>query len=99
MRRRFVSQPARSEMYSYPDAVFLIRKNIDVMISSADRAELISRHFSYSSNGQDLPCLVFEQLMIHPRFGFSSDPERNISHDIVHNGFDPWADVAAFCVG
>src|SRR5438309_3309656 len=37
--------------------------------------------------------------MIHPRFGFSPDPERNIAHDIVHDGFDPWADFTAFCVG
>src|SRR5437870_4499442 len=37
--------------------------------------------------------------MIHPRFGFSSNPERNIAHDIVHNGFDSWADFAAFRIG
>jgi hypothetical protein len=45
MRRRFVSKPARSEMHAYPDAVLLIRKNINVMISPTDCAELIPGHF------------------------------------------------------
>ena len=43
MRGRFVSEPARSEMHTYPDAVLFVRENIDIMISAADSAELIAR--------------------------------------------------------
>ena len=41
MRRRLVAEPARTEMHADPDAILLICKNIDVMISAADRAELL----------------------------------------------------------
>jgi hypothetical protein len=49
-------------------------------------------------DGRDLPRLIFEQFMIHSRFGLSPDAERNIAHDIVHDSFDTWTDLAAFCV-
>ena len=40
---RFVPEPARTKMHADPDAVLFVRENVDVMISTADGAELFGR--------------------------------------------------------
>jgi hypothetical protein len=39
-----MSESARAKMRADPDAILLVRENIDVMIATTDRAELFRRH-------------------------------------------------------
>src|SRR5262245_15294570 len=40
VRRRLMSESARAEMYSNPNAVILVRENIHVMVPAADGSKL-----------------------------------------------------------
>ena len=86
MRGRFVSEPARSEMHTYPDAAPFVGENINIMISAADSAELIvPLSPSVLILAADLPRFVIEQFMIDSRFRFSPDAKGNVAHDVVHD--------------
>ena len=60
MRRRFVTEPARTEMHAHPDALLLIREKIDIMISAADGAELIARRLFQMRHRFCLPRRIVE---------------------------------------
>ena len=59
-----------------PNAVLLVGKNINVMISAADRPELLGRHWFQIAHRFDLPRrVVFEQLMVDAAFAFAANAE------------------------
>ena len=75
MRRRFVSQSARTEMHADPDAILLIREKIDIMISAAHGTELIAGGLFQIANRSQLPCWIVKQFVLDARFAFSADAE------------------------
>src|SRR5689334_10726380 len=99
MRGRFVSEPARSKVHTYPNAVLFVGEYINIVISTADSPKLIPRHLLESRDRRNFPCLVLEQFMIDSGFRFSPDAERNFSHDVVHDRFDFWGNFTALRVG
>ena len=68
MGRSLVAEPARTEMHANPNAVLLIGKNIDIMISAADRAQLLCcRRLSDRAAALDPTLGSSNKLVIDPR--------------------------------
>src|SRR5262249_19440378 len=75
-------------MHTNPDAVLFVGENINVMISSADGAELIARRLLKSRHRGHPPRFIVEQFVIDSCFRFSPDAKGNVAHDVVHDRFD-----------
>src|SRR5437764_5502447 len=99
MRGRFVTKPARSKMHADPDSVLLVREKIDIMISAADRPELLRRDRFQIADWFELPRRIVEQLVLDASFTFAPDPERDVAHDVVHDLVDLRRDIRATGVG
>ena len=98
MRRRFVSQSARPEMHAHPDAILLVGEKIDIVVSPADRSELVLGHRFQPAHWFQLPLRIIKQLMFHPRFALAANPKRNLVYHVVHDLVDLRRNLLALCV-
>jgi hypothetical protein len=62
-------------MHTDPNPVLLVREKIDIVISAANRAELLRCHRFQIANRFDLPRRVVEQLMLNTSLTFAADTE------------------------
>src|SRR6266480_6734960 len=88
MRRGFVSKAPRPKMHTNPDAALLISEKIDIMISTADRAELILRCRFQSAHRLQLPDRIIKQLVLHTCLAFAANAKGNVAHHVVHDLVD-----------
>ena len=75
MRRRLVTESARTEVHADPDPVRFIGENIDIMISAADGAELSGRALFQIAHRLQTPRRIFKQFVIDSRFAGPADTE------------------------
>src|SRR5260370_40757037 len=75
-------------MHAHPDPLLLVRENINIMISTAHGAELLSRDRLQITDRFELPRRIVEQFVLDARFAFAPDPERNFAHHVVHDLVD-----------
>src|SRR5262249_18516001 len=78
-----------------PDAVLLVGEQIHVVISGADRAQLLSGHFLEWRHGTGLPRIAFEQRMVDTFVVAAADAEADGAPDIVHDALDGFAKLFA----
>jgi hypothetical protein len=87
-RGGFVSQSAGAEVHADPHAVLFIGEEIDVVISAANRAQLLASHFLERCNGFAFPGSAIKQGVIDPFCVAASHAEANRVPDLVHDFLD-----------
>ena len=83
-----MAESARSEMDADPDPVRFIGENIDVMIASADRAELSRGSLLQLSHWRQTPGGIVKKLVVDPFLTRLADAERNVANNVIHDLFD-----------